>query len=155
MHQLEVKRWLVHHCFPPHAGWRVCVHVDAMERAHGGAHPEGKAERVQLAEIELAALGVTIGLHPKFAPADIVAEHTEFGTVIAEVEGNTGKQKGQALYSALGQLVMQMRGDGQRFLLAFPDQPEWLKQANRVTEYARTKLDLSCVLVSANGVRDV
>ena len=33
MNQLEVKRWLMEHRFPPSEGWYLTVDIDAMERA--------------------------------------------------------------------------------------------------------------------------
>ena len=120
MYQLEVKRWLVHYLFPPSEGWCVRVHVDAMERAIGEQHPRDKKARVERAEAELSALGASIGLHPELGPADVVAKHPQHGTVVVEVEGQSSRQREQALYSALGQLVLLMRGGKQRFVLAFP-----------------------------------
>ena len=40
MYQLEVKRYLVEHQFPPTDGWEVTVDVDAMERARAARAPQ-------------------------------------------------------------------------------------------------------------------
>jgi hypothetical protein len=77
VYQLEVKRWLVAYRFPPTEGWRVHVDIDAMERAKGGQHKPGKAERARTAESALLSMGATIGAHPEFGRADIVAEHPQ------------------------------------------------------------------------------
>jgi hypothetical protein len=153
VYQLEVKQWLVAHHFPPSAGWQVCVDVDAMERAKGGQHKPGKAARADVAETALLTMGVTIGAHPVFGRADIVAEHPQHGLFVVEVEGNSSRQKEQAMYSALGQLVLQMHGATHGFVLAVPDEPSWEKQLQKISKFPRAALNLSCVLVSARGVR--
>ncbi len=153
MYQLEVKQWLVAHRFPPSEGWLVRVDIDAMERAKGGQHKPGKAERARVAESALLSMGATIGAHPEFGRVDIVAEHPKYGLFIVEVEGNSSRQKEQAVYSALGQLVLQMQGAKNNFLLAVPDEPLWEKQLLKIPQHARATLSLSCVLVSETGVR--
>ena len=153
MYQLEVKQWLVMHRFPPSDGWRVHVDVDAMERAKGGQHKLGKAARARVAEAALLSMGVTVGAHPEFGRADIVAEHPTNGLFIAEVEGDSSRQKEQAVYSALGQLVLQMQGAQHGFVLAVPDELSWEKQLLKIPRHARKTLGLSCVLVSEQGVR--
>lgn len=153
MYQLEVKQWLVSYRFPPREGWRVCVDIDAMERAKGGQHKPGKAERARIAEAALLSMGVTIGVHPKFGRADIVAEHPKHGLFVVEAEGNSSRQREQAMYSALGQLVLQIQDTRHRFVLAVPDEPTWETQLLKIPQYARAMLGLSCVLVSEQGVR--
>ncbi len=155
MYQLEVKRWLVTYSFPPSGGWRVCVDIDAMERAKGGIHKLGKAERAGIAEAALLSMGVTIGPHPEFGRVDIVAEHPKNGLFLIEVEGNSSRQKEQAVYSALGQLVLQMKGIKHNFVLAVPDDAPWEKQLLKIPYHAQQTLGLSCVLVSEKGVRTV
>lgn len=155
MYQLEVKQWLVSYRFPPSEGWSVCVDIDAMERAKGGQHKPGKAERARVAEAALLSMGVTIGAHPEFGRADIVAEHPNHGLFVVEVEGNSSRQKEQAVYSALGQLVLQMQGRKHGFVLAVPDEPLWEKQLMKIPKHACATLGLSCVLVSSQGVRAV
>ena len=154
MYQLEVKRWLVAYRFPPAEGWSVTVDIDAMERAKGGQHNPDKAERARVAEAGLRSCGATIGPNPNFGRADIVAEHPERGRFIAEVEGNSSRQKEQAVYSALGQLVLQMRSCNDGFVLAVPDDPAWERQINKIPLRAREALSLTCLLVSENRVRE-
>jgi hypothetical protein len=153
VYQLEVKQWLVAYRFPPSEGWRVRVDIDAMERAKGGQHKPGKAERARVAEAALLSMGVTIGAHPEFGRADIVAEHPKHGLFVVEVEGNSSRQKEQAVYSALGQLVLQMQGTKHGFVLAVPDEQSWERQLLKIPQHARATLGLSCVLVSEQGVR--
>lgn len=153
MYQLEVKRWLVEHRFPTKLGWSVWVDIDAMERARGGQHTTEKAERVIVAEAALLAMGVAIGGHPEFGRVDVVAEHPEHGLCLAEVEGTSSRQKEQALYSALGQLLLQRSRASHSLLLAVPDEPAWERQVRKIPELARIALGLSCVLVSQHGVR--
>lgn len=153
MYQLEVKRWLVEYNFPPSDGWKVTVDIDAMERANGGQHNTDKAERASIAETALKEMGVTIGAHPQFGRADIVAEHQEKGLFIVEVEGISSKQKEQAIYSALGQLLLQMKEEKYKFVLAVPDDESWVRQVNKIPSYAKARLGLSCALVSKSSVR--
>lgn len=153
MYQLEVKRWLVHFRFPPNAGWKVTVDIDPMERANGGTHTEGKAERAQQAEQALRALGANVGKHPRFGRADVVAEHKDHGLWLVEVEGQSSRQKEQAMYSAIGQLVLQMQGDDFHSAIAVPDELIWEKQLAKVPKHARNLLSLSCLLVSSSGCR--
>lgn len=154
MYQLEVKRLLVAYRFPPSAGWKVRVDIDAMERAKGGQHKPEKARRARAAEDVLVSMGATIGAHADFGRADIVAEHPKNGLFVVEVEGDSSKQKEQAVYSALGQLVLQMDGRKHGFILAVPDDPAWEKQLKKIPSHARATLGLSCVLVSERGVRE-
>jgi len=154
MYQLEVKRWLVHHRFPPSDGWKVRVHVDPMERANGGQHPPDKRSRAEAAETALLEMGASVGLHPDLGPADIVAEHSLHGMVVIEVEGQSSRQPEQAMYSALGQLVLAMIGAKRRFVLALPDEARWEAQALKIPPFVRNRLSLSCVLVSPDRVRD-
>ena len=75
------------------------------------------------------------------------------GLFVVEVEGNSSRQREQAMYSALGQLILQMQGTKHGFVFAVPDEPSWEKQLLKIPQYARATLGLSCVLVSAQGVR--
>jgi len=92
--------------------------------------------------------------NPQFGRADVVAEHPDRGMFVVEVEGRSSRQKEQALYSALGQLVLQMKGAKHHFVLAVPDDSSWERQLQKVPVHARNVLGLSCVLVSDQGVRD-
>lgn len=155
MYQLEVKHWLVEYRFPPSEGWRVQVDIDPMERARGGQHKPDKVARVKAAEDALVMLGAFVGPHPTHGRADIVAEHPKHGTYIIEVEGSSSRQKEQALYSALGQLVLQMHGGKYHFLLAVPDDSSWEKQLRKIPSHVKATLGLSCLLVSKGGVKEV
>ena len=155
MYQLEVKRWLVAHRFPPSEGWKLQVDIDAMERAHGGQHKPDKRARTKAAEDALVTLGVSIGSNSVHGRAEIVAEHPQYGSYIVEVEGSSSRQKEQAVYSALGQLVLQMKGGNYFYLLAVPDDESWEKQLRKIPSHAKATLGLSCLLVSENGVREV
>jgi len=155
MYQLEVKHWLVAHRFPPNEGWRVRVDIDAMERARGGQQKPDKMARAKVAENALVTLGVSVGSHTEHGRADIVAEHLTHGAYIVEVEGSSSRQKEQAVYSALGQLVLQMHGGKYHFLLAVPDDASWEKQLRKIPSHAKATLGLSCLLVSEGGVREI
>lgn len=113
-----------------------------------------KRERATAAEAALLRLGANLGSHPQFGRADVVAEHPDRGMFVVEVEGRSSRQKEQALYSALGQLVLQMKGAKRHFVLAVPDDSSWERQLQKVPVHARNVLGLSCVLVSEQGVRD-
>lgn len=156
MYQLEVKRTLVQLCFNPANGWRVTVDVDPMERARGGTQAPDKAQRAAAACAAIEALGATIGRHPMFGRVDLVADHPEQGLRLIEVEGSSSRQTEQAVYSALGQLLMSMKiTDTQvRYGLAVPHGPLWIKQLRKlppsITELLR--LDLYAV---RNGAVEV
>ena len=156
MYQLEVKRYLVEHRFPPADGWEVTIDLDAMERARGGQHPPDKQERARRAEDWLVAAGVRIGAHPDFGRADLVAAKPRVATVVVEVEGDSSRRKEQALYSALGQTVLLMRADGDtRYGLAVPDTPSWARQLAKIPAYVADQLSLTLLLVGETGVREL
>lgn len=120
----------------------------------GGQHKPDKANRAHIAEVALIEMGATIGKHPQFGRADIVAEHPGEGLFVVEVEGSSSRQKEQAVYSALGQLVLQMQGGRNKFMLAVPDETAWEKQLDKIPAHVRTILNLSCTLISQQGVRE-
>ena len=157
MYQLEVKAALVARQFPRSAGWSVTVDIDAMERAKGGVHAAGKQERVAVSEREIRESGATIGAHPRFGRADIVAEHATLGTVIVEVEGESSRQREQAVYSALGQALLNMRVfDGSiSYAIAVPHQEDWVRQLRKVPGAVARRLNLRLLAVSASGVEEV
>jgi len=157
MYQLEVKRYLIELMFNSSDGWKVSVDIDAMELAKGLQQKDGKKQRVVDAEIKLNELGVEIGVHPKYGRADVVASHPQKGTFIIEVEGNSSKQREQAIYSALGQVVLLMSEDNNKvfFGLAVPDQPEWERQLKKVPRRIKELLSLRCILVSEGNVREI
>src|SRR5262249_52544925 len=109
MYQLEVKRWLVFNKSPVGDRWDVTVDIDSMERGTKGQHPADKQARAAECESWLRSQGVKIVAHPLYGRADLVARKVGVGTFVAEVEGDSSRQKEQALYSALGQVVLSMR----------------------------------------------
>src|SRR6266542_1234719 len=108
MYQLQVKRFLVQHVFPPTSGWQVSIHIDAMERDEKGEHSPDKRQLAAESEAWLKKAGVEIGEHEQWGLADLVARHDVFGTYIIEVEGEASKQREQQMYSALSQVVLSM-----------------------------------------------
>lgn len=155
MYQLEVKRWLVQHRFQPAEGWKVRVDVDAMERGRGSQNKAEKAERARVAEEALVSMGATIGAHHAFGRADVVAEHPAHGLVLVEVEGDSSRQKEQAVYSALGQLLLQLDDPERVLALAVPDRADWEQQVSKIPDFCKERLRLSCFLVSERGVREL
>ena len=156
MYQLEVKRYLVEHQFPPNRGWDVTIDIDAMELAKGGSHPLGKQERARLARDWLRKAEVKIGSHPKFGRADLVASKPGAATVIIEVEGESSRQKEQAVYSAFGQIVILMRPDIKvRYGIAVPDTCSWERQMVKVPTHVRDLLSLTLYLVDETSVREL
>lgn len=156
MYQLEVKRYLVEHRFPPTDGWEVTIDVDAMERAKGRKHPPDKQERARRAEEWLKNAGAKIGSHPDFGRADVVAAKPGAATVVVEVEGDSKRQPEQALYSALGQAVVRMKVDADtRYGLAVPDTPLWEHQMAKIPTSVCERLSLTLWLVDKTGVRDL
>ena len=155
MYQLEVKRFLVEHKFRPADGWEVTVDVDSMERARGGSHPADKQERARCAEDWLVNEGVSIGADPEFGRVDLVARKPGTATTVAEIEGDSSRQKEQALYSALGQTVLLMKEAGMtRYGIAVPDTAEWECQLAKIPRYVRMQLSLTLWLVGTAGVRE-
>src|SRR5262249_20296200 len=108
MYQLEVKRWLVFHKFPVTEGWDVTMDIDSMERGEKGQQPPDKRAIAAECEAWLGAQGVKIVAHQLYGRADLVAAKEGAGTFVVEVEGDSSRQKEQAIYSALGQVVLSM-----------------------------------------------
>ena len=155
MIQIEVKLHLVEKLFNPANGWSVIVDIDAMEMAKGGQQPGGKADAARECYQRLKKLGATTGKDKQFGRADIVARHSIFGTNIVEVEGDTSRQKEQAMYSALGQLVVNMKEDTSSFhyALAVPDDPVWERQLVKIPQHLLALLDLKLLLVGSEAIR--
>lgn len=156
MYQLEVKKWLVAYCFPATEGWEITVDIDAMERDEAGLHSPGKNAIAAECEKWLRERGAKIVAHPLYGRADMVAKN-DYGTLVVEVEGDSSRQKEQAMYSALGQIVLSM-GDPSPAItygLAVPDTPEWERQLNKIPGRVREMLRLELFLVSAKGVRRI
>jgi hypothetical protein len=157
MYQLEVKRWLVQNKFPIKDGWDVTVDVDAMERGENGQQPEGKKEAVAHCEAWMRSEGVKIVVHPIYGRVDMVAEKAGVGTFLVEVEGDTSRQKEQAVYSALGQIILSMKhfSPSLTYALAVPDDDRWERQLRKVPSRICELLSLQLLLVSDSGVREV
>ena len=157
MYQIEVKTILVERLFNPQDGWSVIVDLDAMEMARGGRHPEGKAEVAAKAKFQLEKLGVRIGADEEFGRADLVARHPTHGTFVVEVEGDTSRQKEQAMYSALGQALLMITGSSPdvRYAIALPDHPKWEHQASKIPAFVLEQLQLEVLLASEVGVRGI
>lgn len=157
MYQLEVKRWLVAYLFPVAEDWDVTVDIDSMERGEAGQHPPEKKAIATECETWLREQGVKIVKHPLYGRADLVATKEGRGTFVIEVEGDSSRQKEQAMYSALGQIVLSM-GDPSpkiRYGLAVPDAVQWEMQLSKIPNRIRDLLNLDLLLVSETGVRRV
>lgn len=130
MYLIEVKRHLVATLFPPAEGWRVWVDLDAMELGKGVQNRDEKRTVAAECERWLRGAGVEIGAHPRYGRVDVVATRGDV-THIVEVEGASSRQLEQAVYSALGQLLLVMGASGPSFALAVPDLPEWDASSSR------------------------
>ena len=143
--------------FPVAEGWDVTVDIDAMERGEAGQHPPEKKSIATDCETWLRDQGVKIGAHPKYGRADLVATKEGLGTFVVEVEGDAARQKDQAMYSALGQIVLSMDelSPAITYGLAVPDTVQWETQLNKIPKGIRDLLNLWLLLVSKTGVRQV
>ena len=154
MHQIEVKKALVAQLFPASRGWSVTVDLDAMELGKG---PHGTVAKraVGLACRDwFVAHGVALQPHPRFGRTDIVAEHPRAGIYVLEVEGESRRQPEQALYSAIGQVLLSMSNLSPRlrYGIAVPDTPVWQRQVAKLPRAARKRLGLHVYLVSERRV---
>jgi hypothetical protein len=150
MNQIEVKYHIIEKLFLPSVGWSVTVDLDPMEMGKGKQNPDGKRALAQTYRRLLENIGVHIGADERFGRADIVARHPEKGCFIIECEGDTRKQKEQAMYSALGQtlLMMSTQDAGIHYALAVPNSDEWRKQLSKIPKTVCRKLHLKLYLVS-------
>lgn len=157
MYQLEVKRWLVAYFFPVTEGWHVTVDIDAMERGEAGQHPPEKKAIAVECETWLRGQGVKIVKHPLYGRADLVAIKEGRGSFVIEIEGDSSRQKEQAMYSAFGQIVLSMRDPSPtiRYGSAVPDTVQWETQLKKIPNGVRELLKLDLLLVSKDGVRRV
>ncbi len=133
------------------------MHIDPMERGVGGRHARGKIGRAKKALQELRRLGVTIGTHPLYGPVDVVAEHPHEGTRLVEVEGESGRQREQALYSSLGQLLLSMKiwSDDLAFGIAVPDTRKWWQQLQKIPVEVTNRLRLWRYVVRENACTNI
>jgi hypothetical protein len=151
MYQIEVKCYLVSRQFPVRDGWQVTVHLDGMELGKGSQNPPDKRKIAEKCCQKLKEQGAEIGSHPKYGHADVVAEKQGL-TYVIEAEGYSSKQREQAVYSALGQVISQMGQDSDtvRYGLAVPE--EWEGQLRKmIPERVRKLLGLELFLVSKTG----
>lgn len=149
LYQIEVKANLIKVAFNPSEGWNVTVDLDAMELGKGKQNSPEKRERAGLALTALESMGVTIGAHDTFGRVDLVAERS--GELhLVEVEGRSSRQKEQAMYSALGQLLLTMRWwhPKTKYGLAAPDSRAWLNQLRKIPPQVTERLDLVLYLVN-------
>jgi hypothetical protein len=145
------------HRFPPEEGWNVTVDIDAMERGVVGQHPPDKRAIAADCESWLRQQRVHIVAHQLYGRADLVAEKAGHGTFVVEVEGDSSRQREQAMYSALGQIVLSMTNASPdvRYSLAVPDADAWAVQLRKVPLRVRELLHLQLLLVSKGGVREI
>ena len=156
-YQLEVKLGLARFPFQAAAGWRLTMHIDPMEKGVGGRHARGKIGRTKIALQELRRLGVTLGAHPLYGRVDVVAEHPHEGTRLIEVEGESGRQREQALYSSLGQLLMSMKiwSEDLAYGIAVPDTREWWRQLQKIPLEVTERLRLWRHVVRVNACTNI
>jgi hypothetical protein len=157
VYQLEVKRWLVFHKFAVADGWDVTIDIDSMERGEKGQHPPDKRHIAAECEAWLRTQGVKIVAHPLYGRADLVAAKEGVGTIVVEIEGDSSRQKEQAMYSALGQVVLSMGNPSSQitYALAVPDSEQWERQLKKVPNRIGELLRLQLWLVSETGVRSM
>jgi hypothetical protein len=148
LYQLEVKLGLARSAFPAASGWRLSMHIDPMEKGRG-KHTPGKVKRANAALRELRELGVVIGTHKQFGRVDVVADHEQGALRLIEVEGESQRQKDQALYSSLGQLLLAMKlwSDQVGYGIAVPNTREWVRQVQKIPNDLTKRLHLWRYLV--------
>jgi hypothetical protein len=78
-------------------------------------------------------------------------------TLVIKMEGDSSRQKEQAMYSALGQIVLSMGDTSPAIIygLAVPDRAQWEHQLSKIPRRVREMLRLELFLVSSDGVRRV
>ena len=157
MYQIEVKRHLIERRFPPSEGWQITTDIDAMEEGKGNQNPPEKRDIAKRQMEWMEKQGVTIGSHPDYGRVDIVAEHLKYGRFLLEVEGDSSRQKDQAMYSALGQAIIMMKEQQQgiTYGLAVPDEMAWINQIEKIPEHVCNLLNLRIYLVSEDRVREL
>ena len=128
-----------------------------MERGNGGQHPPEKKAIAAECETWLRDQGVNIVAHPLYGRADLVAEHEQQGTYVVEVEGKSSRQREQAMYSAIGQIVLSMGNPSPaiRYAVAVPDDEGWERQLKKIPARVFSLLSLELFLVSESAVRSI
>ncbi|NWF77801.1 MAG: hypothetical protein HXY36_04330 [Chloroflexi bacterium] len=157
MNQIEVKYHIIEKRFHPSDGWNVTVDLDPMEMGKGRQNAGQKGALAQTYRKRLEDIGVRIGADKEFGRTDIVARHPEKGCFIIECEGDTRKQKEQAMYSALGQLLVKMFAGYARtcYGLAVPKSNGWRKQLSKIPKTVCQRLNLKLYLVSGSAVQEL
>lgn len=154
MHQIAVKRHLIEQRFHPNSGWQVTVDLDVMELGKGVQNAEEKRRTAEHHRKWMQDNGVTVHIHKTGRRTDILASHHIHGIYVIECEGDTSKQREQALYSALGQILLQMDDLTRRFAIAFPDSEAWTKQVLKLPKAVRDALRLTVFMVATNHVKE-
>ena len=84
---------------------------------------------------------------------DFVAEQASSHRHLIEVEGDSSRQKDQALYSCLSQLVMVMKswGEWDHYGIAVPGTPGWQRQLARIPREVRERLSIDLYVAPPSG----
>jgi hypothetical protein len=154
MHQIEVKRHLIEKRFHPDQGWDVTVDLDVMELGRGGQNTEEKRKTAEFHHKWMQDNGVAVHIHRTGTRTDIVAKHPQQGTYVIECEGDTRRQKEQAMYSALGQMLLQMDDSIRYYALVFPGSKAWTDQIDKIPRNVRDILRFKVFMVSDSSVRE-
>jgi len=154
MHQIEVKRHLIERLFHPSHGWAVTVDLDAMELGKGAQNTREKRKVAETHRRWMEDNGIAISPHAEHGRADIVAQHSIHGKWLIECEGDTSKQREQAMYSSLGQLILLMADSRSHYALAVPHSDEWSSQVAKIPKFVRDALALKVFLVSDENIKE-
>ena len=154
MHQIEVKRYLIEWRFHPHSGWNVTVDLDAMELGKGSQNTQEKRETAEKHRTWMKDCGVILSPHAEHGRADTFAHHATYGKWLIECEGDSSRQREQAMYSSLAQLILLMSDSRSNYALAVPNSAEWSRQTSKIPQFVRDKLALKVYLVSAEDVTE-
>jgi hypothetical protein len=94
--------------------------------------------------------GATLGPHPKYGRVDLVAERKGEPTWLVEVEGDSSRQREQALYSSLGQVVLLMGEStpAMNHAFAVPASKDWRRQVGKIPARVLKLLNRTVLLVS-------
>ena len=132
----------------------VTVDLDARELGKGAQDNPEKREIAATHRSWMEENGITISPHPEHGRVDIVAHHPIHGKWLIECEGDTTKQREQAMYSSLGQLLLLMAEPGSHYALAVPQSPHWSRQAAKIPKRVRDALALKVFLVTAENIKE-
>lgn len=155
MDQIEVKQKLAELRFPPAGGWRLSVHLDGMERCSGENHPVRRREAANRCIGWFDTNGVMIRGDEQLGKADFVARHDNGDFYLIEVEGDSSRQPDQAMYSALGQLLIRRYlAPDARIGIAVPDSEKWRRQLGRLPAKLLEDLGLHLFFVGEDSVQE-